>query len=79
VLLEEGDHERTDRQHLEAARAGIVERERDQPAADALAFEGRRNLGVQERDQLGLRVIVEKAGKLGPEVRLVAPQLGVVA
>src|SRR5215203_680955 len=55
--FEIGAHERADRHQRETAPANVLERPRDQLGANALTFERRVDLGVDERQLRGLGVI----------------------
>lgn len=70
--LDVGDHERADRQHPQTAGADVVQGVGDQPATNAAPLERAPDLRMQERDEAGLRVVVEEAGELVAEVRFVA-------
>src|ERR671911_1548647 len=71
-------HEGTERPHPEASRADVVERRRNEPAGNSLAFELRLDLGVDEDELIVLLPVVDGPCELAVDDRLVPLQLGVV-
>lgn len=68
VVVDEG----TERQHRQAAVAGIVEGEGDQPTAEPPPLELLVDLGVHQLDQLRVLPVLEEAGQLAAGPDLVA-------
>ena len=64
MALDVAADERAERQHLEPARAQVVERPGDERRADALALERVEDLRVVERDPLAAPVVGGEAGEL---------------
>src|SRR5215212_6451616 len=78
VASDEVVYEGAEGKNLQPAGAGVVEREADEPRAQTVAFERRVDLGVDERDQVGLRFVFGEAGRAPVDANIVAPLGGVV-
>ncbi len=78
VLLDVGDNERADWEHLHSTSSNVVEHMCDETGANSASFVRSIYLCVQDREKAGLCVVIEEAGELRAEVGLVAVRLGVV-
>ncbi|HXM87024.1 MAG TPA: hypothetical protein VN889_05275 [Solirubrobacteraceae bacterium] len=79
MTFDESFDERTERQHREATCAGVVQSEPDQPIGESTALQPLFDLGVDERDQAGLRPIGGEADDVAVDRKLIALTIGRVS